>query len=418
MRKIKLGDVLDVKRGCSLSGEYYALTGKHIRLTLGNFNYPDNGFKRNDSKDNIYYNGPIKPEFILQKGDIITPLTEQVRGLLGNTATIPESDMYIQSGDIGLVKPSNFINSRFAYYLVSSPIVKKQLDAGSQQTKIRHTSPDAIKNCIAYIPEYDDQIKISKLLDDLNQKIRINNRINDNLSQQIKQIFDYWFKQYNFPNIEGKAYSLSNGKFTYNNTIKRDIPEKWTVGSLINNPLAEVIQPGVDYFDTKNYLATKNINGTTISDGDYVTYENRESRANMQPSINSVWFAKMKNSVKHLFISNSGQPIVDKYILSTGFEGLKCSTNSFAYISGIISDPTFEITKDKYSHGATQQSINNDDLDLYKIVIPDAETLEKYSELVNPMYEKINALMIENNKLTKIRDTLLPLLLNGQVTIR
>ena len=138
----------------------------------------------------------------------------------------------------------------------------------------------------------------------------------------------------------------------------------------------------------------------------------------MQPSINSVWFAKMKNSVKHLFISNSGQPIVDKYILSTGFEGLKCSTNSFAYISGIISDPTFEITKDKYSHGATQQSINNDDLDLYKIVIPDAETLEKYSELVNPMYEKINALMIENNKLTKIRDTLLPLLLNGQVTIR
>ena len=94
-------------------------------------------------------------------------------------------------------------------------------------------------------------------------------------------------------NEEYCKWCYSEGKFTYNNTIKRDIPEKWTVGSLINNPLAEVIQPGVDYFDTKNYLATKNINGTTISDGDYVTYENRESRANMQPSINSVWFAKM-----------------------------------------------------------------------------------------------------------------------------
>lgn len=182
MRKIKLGDVLDVKRGCSLSGEYYALTGKHVRLTLGNFNYPDNGFKKNDSKDNIFYNGPIKPEFILQKGDIITPLTEQVRGLLGNTATIPESDTYIQSGDIGLIKPSKSISGRFAYYLVSSPIVKKQLDAGSQQTKIRHTSPDAIKGCLAYVPDYEEQIKISKLLDDINGKIQINHRINDNLS--------------------------------------------------------------------------------------------------------------------------------------------------------------------------------------------------------------------------------------------
>lgn len=418
MRKIKLGDVLDVKRGCSLSGEYYALTGKHVRLTLGNFNYPDNGFKKNVSKDNIFYNGPIKPEFILQKGDIITPLTEQVRGLLGNTATIPESDTYIQSGDIGLIKPSKSISGRFAYYLVSSPIVKKQLDAGSQQTKIRHTSPDAIKGCLAYVPDYEEQIKISKLLDDIIGKIQINHRINDNLSQQIMQIFDYWFKQYNFPNVEGKAYALSNGKFTYNNIVKRDIPENWTVGSLINNPLTRVIDPGVSYFDTKNYLATKNINGTTISDGDYVTYENRESRANMQPSINSVWFAKMKNSIKHLFVSKAGQPIVDKYILSTGFEGLQCGNNSFAYISGIISDPTFEITKDKYSHGATQQSVNNDDLDLYKIVIPDTETLEKYSKLVNPMYEKMNTLAIENNQLAKIRDMLLPLLLNGQVTIR
>ena len=242
--------------------------------------------------------------------------------------------------------------------------------------------------------------------------------INDNLSQQIKQIFDYWFKQYNFPNAEGKAYALSNGKFTHNNLVKRDIPENWTVGSLINDPLTRVIDPGVSYFDTKNYLATKNINGTTISDGDYVTYENRESRANMQLSINSVWFAKMKNSIKHLFVSKAGQPIVDKYILSTGFEGLQCGNNSFAYISGIIYDPTFEITKDKYSHGATQQSVNNDDLDLYKIVIPDAETLEKYSKLVNPMYEKMNTLAIENNQLAKIRDVLLPLLINGQVTIR
>ena len=183
MKKIKLGDALDVRRGCSLSSKFYSRTGKYIRLTLGNFNYPDNGFKNNNSKDDLYFVGNVRNEFILHKGDIITPLTEQVRGLLGNTATIPESDKYIQSGDIGLIVPNILLlNKRFSYYLVSSPLVKKQLDAGSQQTKIRHTSPKYIKNCIAFIPELENQEKISKLLDNINHKISINKRINDNLS--------------------------------------------------------------------------------------------------------------------------------------------------------------------------------------------------------------------------------------------
>ena len=152
MRKIKLGEVLDVKRGCSLSGDYYSTEGEYVRLTLGNFSYPDNGFKLNTSKDNLFYTGDFKEEFLLKEGDIITPLTEQVRGLLGNTATIPESNKYIQSGDIGLIIPNEeLLNKRYAYYLVSSPIIKKQLDAGSQQTKIRHTNPDAIKSCVAYL---------------------------------------------------------------------------------------------------------------------------------------------------------------------------------------------------------------------------------------------------------------------------
>ena len=185
MKKVKLGTVLDVKRGTSLSGEHYATSGKYIRLTLGNFKYPDCGWKDNVSKDDIYFVGPIRKEFILNKGDIITPLTEQVRGLLGNTATIPESGKYIQSGDIGLVIPNeNEIDKRYSYYLLSSEVVKKQLDAGSQQTKIRHTSPDAIKNCYAYILEKKDQIKVARMLDFINKKIDINNRINDNLPYQ------------------------------------------------------------------------------------------------------------------------------------------------------------------------------------------------------------------------------------------
>ena len=148
MRKIKLGDILDVKRGASLSGEFYAEQGEQIRLTLGNFNYPAGGFKENTSKTNIFFTGEVKQEFILKKGDIITPLTEQVSGLLGETARIPEDNKYIQSGDVGLVIPNeNLVDNSFVYYLISSPVVKKQLDAAAQQTKIRHTSPEKIKDC-------------------------------------------------------------------------------------------------------------------------------------------------------------------------------------------------------------------------------------------------------------------------------
>ena len=173
MNKIKLGDVMDVKRGTSLSGDYYSTSGDLVRLTLGNFRYPDCGFKLNTAKDDIYFVGEVKPEYIMKKGDIITPLTEQVKGLLGNTATIPESDKYIQSGDIGKIIPDeSLIDKRFSYYLVSSPTVKKQLSAASQQTKIRHTSPDKIKDCIAFIPDLYQQKKIAHLLDTINLLIQ------------------------------------------------------------------------------------------------------------------------------------------------------------------------------------------------------------------------------------------------------
>lgn len=183
MQKIRLGDVLNVKRGMSLPGEYYATEGKYKRLTLGNFEYPGGGFKDNNSKADIYYVGEVRDEFILKKGDIITPLTEQVPGLLGCTAFIPANETYIQSGDVGLVLPDETkIDKNYVYYLLSSQIIKKQLASSAQQTKIRHTTPSAIMNCIAWIPELHVQRHIGTLLRSIDLVIETNKRINDNLA--------------------------------------------------------------------------------------------------------------------------------------------------------------------------------------------------------------------------------------------
>ena len=182
LKKYKLGELIDVSRGASLSGEYYSTSGEYIRLTCGNFDYQNNCFKENTSKDNLFYTGDFKPEFLMEKGDIIIPLTEQAVGLLGSTAIIPESGKYIQSQDVAKITcDESLLDKNFAYYLISSKLVKQQLSAGAQQTKIRHTSPDKIKECVVWIPAIEEQSKIGKLLSDIDRKIALNREINRNL---------------------------------------------------------------------------------------------------------------------------------------------------------------------------------------------------------------------------------------------
>ena len=188
LKKYKLGELLNVSRGASLSGEYYATEGDYIRLTCGNFDYQNNCFKENTSKDNLYYIGEFRPEFLMKKGDIITPLTEQAIGLLGSTAIIPENDKYIQSQDVAkIVCKEDVLDKDFAFYLISSTIVKQQLSAAAQQTKIRHTSPDKIKDCIVWIPKLTEQKYIGKLLRTLDSKIELNRTINQNLHASREQ---------------------------------------------------------------------------------------------------------------------------------------------------------------------------------------------------------------------------------------
>ena len=182
LKKYKLGELIDVRRGASLAGEYYAIEGELMRLTLGHFDYQGGGFKDNTSKDDLYFTGPVKPEFILNEGDIITPLTEQTPGLLGSTAMIPESGKYIQSQDVALITPDETnLDRNFCYYLLPSKIVKQQLAAGAQQTKIRHTTPDRIKDLTVFIPDLPNQKAIGQLLRDIDRKIALNREINRNL---------------------------------------------------------------------------------------------------------------------------------------------------------------------------------------------------------------------------------------------
>ena len=232
-----------------------------------------------------------------------------------------------------------------------------------------------------------------------------------------KTIYDYWFTQFDFPNADGKPYRSSCGKMVWSETVKKSVPDGWTVASIVDNPFSSIIKPGLTPFSTKEYLATAEVNGTSISTGSIVDYENRESRANMQPTINSVWFAKMKNSVKHLFLNKSMEPLVESVILSTGFCGLQCTESSFEYLASFISNDYFEVIKNTLAHGATQEAVNNDDMEAIHLLVPPDTVIQKFHDATKGIYSQISKNICENRELTRLRDWLLPMLMNGQATI-
>ena len=333
-------------------------------------------------------------------------------GTVGNPHLIREN--FFPHNTSLFVKEFKGNDIEYIYYLLQYLDLGNQKSGSGVPTMNRnHLHPIKIR---AYRDKTCQQrtIKILSLID---KKIQINNQINQELEAMAKTLYDYWFVQFDFPDQNGKPYKSSGGKMVYHPELKREIPEGWRVESLIDNTLSTVIKPGIDKFTQKIYLATGDVVNTSIKGGQLITYENRETRANMQPSVNSVWFAKMKSSNKHLFLSHSMKELINSTILSTGFMGLQCREESFEYLASFISDPSFEIFKDKLSHGATQEAVNIDDLRSVLIIIPDNCILHEFHKMVRSMFLSLGRNMIEDKSLNSLRDWLLPMLMNGQVKV-
>lgn len=303
------------------------------------------------------------------------------------------------------------------YIAYSIRLYLEALKRQSQGTQTKFLTIKILNNIKIQSKTKELQIKTIQGLKNIDNKISLNNSIISKLEEMAKMIYEYWFLQFDFPNHEGKPYASSGGAMKYSEELGREIPTDWEVENFYQNSLFSLVPTGVEKFSSKCYLATADIVGTSIGEGKQVEYETRETRANMQPRINSVWFAKMKNSTKHLFLNEEMGFLIENYILSTGFFGLQCSKTSFEYIASTISYPSFEIKKDSLAHGATQEAVNQDDLQSIKLLIPNTFVLEKFHELTKPLYGYISQMRHENQKLTQLRDWLLPMLMNGQVRV-
>ena len=423
LKKYKIGDLVQVTRGASLGGEFYATQGNYVRLTCGNFDYRNNCFKENQSKDNIYYTGGFKEEFLLEKGDIITPLTEQAIGLLGSTARIPESGKYIQSQDIAKIDCNeSLLDKEFAFYLISSACVKQQLSAAAQQTKIRHTSPDKIKECTVWIPSLDIQKRIGRILTDIDNKIAINRQINDNLEAMAKQLYDYWFVQFDFPNEEGKPYKSSGGAMVWNEKLKHEIPQKWSdcvlgdyIGRITNglNPRKNfVLGNGNNYYVTIRSLVGTTIDWNNCDRCDDEALSKINSRSQLQ--IGDIIFSAIGTIGRTYYILE--EP-TNWNISETSFtlRAKENVPNDFFY--GMLRSNEIQIKADKAAMGSTLRCLVMDSLcSLQYIEIP-SYMMKLFAAKVSPLYRQIHRNNKEIAELTKQRNELLPLLMNGQATV-
>ena len=409
LSKHKLGELIEVTRGASLSGQFYAEEGEFVRLTLGNFNMNGGGFKENTSKTDLYYTGTVKDEFILNKDDIITPLTEQSLGLLGTTARIPESGKYIQSQDVALVKcKKGLLDPNFCYYLISSSVVRQQLSAGAQQTKIRHTSPDKIKDCTVWIPELEVQKRIGRILSDIDEKIALNRQINDNLEAMAKQLYDYWFVQFDFPNEEDKPYKSSGGAMVWNEKLKREIPEGWKVANVFDELSVQYGFPFSTELFTEEPTNIPVIRIRDILENSVSAYSEEEVDE------------KYKLQKQDLLVGMDGNFHMNYWNDNVSYlnqRSVRLRAKSKSAVS--IMQAKYDIApyikaKELRAKGSTVGHLSDKDLkELFVLVSPNVDFRYKFNSILAEIIEN-RCEMIE---LTKQRDELLPLLMNGQASV-
>ena len=416
LTKYKFSDLYEMSSGISSSKEQAGHGSPFISFSTVFNNY----FLPEELPDLMDTSLKEQEIFSVKKDDVfITRTSETVDALAMSCVAVKDYPKATFSGFVKRLRPktTGIVYSKYIAFFLRSKYFRKVLDCNTIMTLRASFNEDMFSFLYLYLPDYEEQVRIGDLLYKMEMKIRTNNKINDNLEQQLMLLYDYWFIQFDFPDNNGNPYQISGGKMVWNDTLRRNIPENWKVQSVISNCLSSVIKPGVKIFNTKTYLATADVKGTSISTGTIVDYDGRESRANMQPSINSVWFAKMKNSIKHLYLNKEMQPIISSSILSTGFCGLQCNEISFEYIASYVSNAYFEIHKDMLAHGATQEAVNNDDLAGVHIIIPEDTVLRAYHEATQAIYAQISKNICENQELVKLRDWLLPMLMNGQATI-
>lgn len=418
MNKVKLGEILKIKHGFAFKSENYVDESEYALVTLANISSTNN-FQFNKDKT-TFYGAPFPDDFILKEDDLIMPLTEQVVGLFGNTAFVPKMQgiTFVLNQRVGKVVPvDGKADKYYLHYLLATNLVKDQLEYRASGTRQRNISPDDVYDVEVFLPDIVTQRKIGKCLYDIEKKVNLNNAINDNLEQQAKLLYDYWFTQFDFPDENGEPYRSSGGKMVWNEQLKRTIPDGWTT-----NPLSDIFTFKSGYsFSSDLYevsgkyklLTIKNVqnNGINLNVDNYINV--------LPDNVPDYCLLKAQDILMSLTgnVGRVGIMYADNCLLNQRValaEPVNINQRVFVYF--LLKSDIIHKQYEMIANGSSQQNLSP--IEAEKVIIAyNPEVATKFSTLCNEYLNTIVSNLAENQELINIRDWLLPILMNGQATI-
>ncbi len=307
-------------------------------------------------------------------------------------------------------------SSMYVFYKLTQPFIVNYLQNIAQNSVSSYPSinPDDIKNLSFKFPEFQDQQKIAAVLSSLDDKIALNNRINAKLEAMAKRLYDYWFVQFNFPGADGKPYKSNGGKMVYNKQLKREIPAGWEVDNLyfiaeyVNGLACQKYRPSND----ENYLPVikiREMNEGINIDTEKVSINIPEKYKVYDGDILFSWSASLE-----VMIWSGGNGGLNQHI----FKVIPKNGFSKEYVYFQLLKYVINFQHMAEARKTTMGHITSDHIKQSRIVIPSNTIINSFTNNVKGMMHKQVVLLQENQKLTALRDKLLPLLMNGQVEVK
>ncbi len=316
-------------------------------------------------------------------------------------------------------------NTEYLYYLLNLVNYRNYV-TGSAQPKL---TKDNLNSIQVYTHPPSVQTKIATVLSTLDKKIALNNHINTELEAMAKTLYDYWFVQFDFPiseaqanalgklEFKGKPYKSSGGKMVFNEALKREIPEGWDGASIL--AVANLLGGGTPTKKNSEYwsghipfFTPTDADGTIFkfSTESYITDEGLKN-SSTQLFLENTVLITARGSVGKLVLAGEKMAMNQSCYALQAKEGI-----SYAYLY-FLTEELIYFLKVKAS-GSVFNSIVSNDIKLTNLSIPKQELVEDFAEIIEPMFETISINTQENQQLTKLRDWLLPMLMNGQVTVK
>lgn len=357
------------------------------------------------------------PQFVLEEGDIVFGR----KGGIDRNALISSRERGWFLGSDGIrLRLSKRLDSRFVSYQFRLPTVGKWLLGNSSGSIMPSLNEGMLERFPLRFPSLQEQESIASILSAIDAKIDLNNRINAELEALAKMIYDYWFVQFDFPDTNGLPYKTSGGKMVWNDTLKREIPEGWTAGSL--GDLGQIVGGSTPSTSNANYFGKDMIPWITPKD----LSNNKERKFISRGEVDVSELGKRKASLTlcpaGTVLMSSRAPVgylaiaLNPVTTNQGFKSFvpsKGYDTSFVYYAIKRSLPAII----QYASGSTFVEISGSVLKSVRAVLPKKSVTRAFCVLVDAAIQRQRQAELENVELNQYRDWLLPLLMNGQVKV-